>query len=249
MEGFEGFYEISYNGDIRNMRGLILKTYVINSGYQCLKLHKDGERTSVLVHRMVAFTFIDNDAPETKIEVNHKDGNKNNNHYSNLEWATSKENITHAFDLGLYDKVYTMKNTLGKKHKRSPTSKYHNVFWDTGKEKWSATIRDNCKNLPTICTHDEKEAAAYVNYLIDKYALGGRMRNEVDFIYKPRPKLKEKVKVDLFDLNNTWVRSFDTIKECANYFRVRPSTLQGKFKSGRPIENYYVKRNQGLNNE
>lgn len=77
-----------------------------NSGYLIVSVGDLGSITSsnhnVLVHRLVAETFIHNDSPDIKTFVNHLDGNKNNNAAWNLEWCTRSRNMRHAFDNGIY---------------------------------------------------------------------------------------------------------------------------------------------------
>lgn len=70
-----------------------------HDGYLRIQIWKNNKCEFVSVHRLVAETFIEN--PLNKPFVNHKDGNKQNNHVSNLEWCTQKENIKHAWSNGL----------------------------------------------------------------------------------------------------------------------------------------------------
>ena len=71
-------------------------------GYLEIWLTIDGKQIRKLVHRLVAKEFIPN--PLDKPEVNHIDGNKQNNRVDNLEWVTGSENKRHAFLTGLNDR-------------------------------------------------------------------------------------------------------------------------------------------------
>jgi len=61
--------------------------------------YKNGIRVTESIHRLVALYFIPNDNPDLKNQVNHKDGNKNNNSVENLEWVSQKENMRHRIDV------------------------------------------------------------------------------------------------------------------------------------------------------
>ena len=111
--GFEGYYEISENGIIKSLekevnnskttkrvvKERIRKPYVTKKGYVQIMLSKHKINYKFYIHRLVAINFIDN--PDNKLEVNHIDGNKQNNHVSNLEWCTRSENNKHSFSIGL----------------------------------------------------------------------------------------------------------------------------------------------------
>lgn len=68
-------------------------------GYRTLSLYKDRIKYVITVHTLVASAFI-GPRPESLV-INHKDGNKSNNHYTNLEYTTQKQNMKHAFDNNL----------------------------------------------------------------------------------------------------------------------------------------------------
>ena len=78
----------------------IMKTHNDKDGYRQLRLTiEKGKAITVKAHRLIAQTFIPN--PENKPFVNHKNGNKEDNTVSNLEWCTAKENNVHARQTGL----------------------------------------------------------------------------------------------------------------------------------------------------
>ncbi len=109
-------YLVSKEGIIKNkVTGKTLKQSSNNQGYLRVSLYceKDNKWIQRKVHRLVAETYLPN--PHSKREVNHKDGIKNHNDVSNLEWVTSKENKRHAWDMGLY-------NSVGENHPQTSLS-------------------------------------------------------------------------------------------------------------------------------
>jgi len=112
IPGYEGIYEVSNLGRVRSLdrlrknpngmakfKGRIITGNHGGKHYFQVALHKDGRKQYYSVHRLVAEAFIPN--PDNKPQVNHIDGNKQNNVYTNLEWATPSENILHSFRTGL----------------------------------------------------------------------------------------------------------------------------------------------------
>ena len=100
-------YQISNKGQIRSWKGWeyqILKPAIGSAGYFQLMLFKDKKGFNKCIHRLVLDAFIGK-CPKNHI-ANHKDGNKRNNFYNNLEWVTSSQNVQHAIDTGLFKPLW-----------------------------------------------------------------------------------------------------------------------------------------------
>lgn len=91
--GYEGFYEVSSLGRVRNPRGAILRDRLNHLGYNRAALCKCGVRRDCMVHRLVAAAFI-GPLPIGK-EVNHINGLRADNRVENLEYVTRAENMAH----------------------------------------------------------------------------------------------------------------------------------------------------------
>lgn len=107
--GHEIKYRVSTFGNVKSVpyyrmdgvfqRGKLLSQFPASNGYSYVWIWDGGKRYKYNVHRLIAKAFLKN--PDNKFTVNHINGNKRDNRIENLEWATSKENIAHAWESGL----------------------------------------------------------------------------------------------------------------------------------------------------
>jgi len=82
----------------------ILECGLNNHGYKFTVLRINGIDTGRLLHRMFANKFLPN--PLNLPFINHKDADKTNNDITNLEWCTQKENVRHAFSMGIVNTAF-----------------------------------------------------------------------------------------------------------------------------------------------
>jgi hypothetical protein len=94
-------YVVYNDGTILSLKSKMFMNPININGYLFVKI--DGKLVSI--HRLVGELFIPN--PHNKKEINHIDGNKQNNKVENLEWVSPSENIQHKI------------HQLGKDHRGS----------------------------------------------------------------------------------------------------------------------------------
>ena len=99
IKGYEGLYQVSSLGSIKNIEKNIYSKLYKQIGYLGVDLTKNKIKKRHLVHRLVAKAFIPN--VENKAQVNHINGLKDDNRVGNLEWCTARENNIHAIKTGL----------------------------------------------------------------------------------------------------------------------------------------------------
>ena len=142
----------------------ILKSNIDIWGYERVSLYFEYKKQRHLkIHRLVAQAFIPN--PENKPYVNHIDGNKLNNHVSNLEWVTAKENTQHSYNIGL------------QKYKNFDT-KYYGVSYDKWSKSYRCSITSNGEIVFRKRFKTELEAALAYNDFIENSKMD-RPLNEI----------------------------------------------------------------------
>lgn len=120
ISGYEGYYQVSDLGRIKSLERMVVHNGTshlqpelimrpwpgITSLYGCVRLYKQGIGKKFSVHRIVAQHFLPTWNPA--LEVNHIDGNRDNNAATNLEMCTHKQNVRHSI-------IHLLKNYYGEK--------------------------------------------------------------------------------------------------------------------------------------
>ena len=105
IKSHQTIYMVDEYGNVKNSKtNKILSVRPNKKGYLTVSLWHVDKRYIRKIHRLVAKAFVENTDELNKIEVNHKDSNRKNNYFKNLEWVTHLENIRHAIKNGYADK-------------------------------------------------------------------------------------------------------------------------------------------------
>lgn len=139
------FYQVSSAGRIRSLphattSGRILKQTITKNGYKSVIIRRKGRKHNQYVHRIVAMAFL---GPSADCQINHRDGDRSNNNFENLEWCSASENMHHRshvlgngqkpHDQDLYDQIFKLKESgmtdiqIAKKLNK----KYSCIYWIT----------------------------------------------------------------------------------------------------------------------
>lgn len=133
--GFEGLYEVSCSGEIRNKKsGKLLNGGTIKKGYRRISLRKDKKTYQFLVHRIVAETFIPN--PDQKKFIDHVNTITSDNRVENLRWCNYAENNNNPI--------------TKKKISISKSGENHPLYGKRHKRETIEKMKNSAKNIPII---------------------------------------------------------------------------------------------------
>lgn len=152
--GYEDYYEVSNKGKIRSLdryvkgrggstyfkKGIERKQCHDTNGYLFVLLSVDGKLKQLSTHRIVATAFLG----ESDLEVNHKNGNKEDNRVENLEYVTRRENQLHSYRVLHRKPVCSWKGKFGFDHNKSFHVKATNII--DGKVMIFGSYREAARN-------------------------------------------------------------------------------------------------------
>lgn len=217
-------YLITEYGDIYK-NGDKLKPHIDHNGYLQIRLTTiDKKRKSFLVHRLVALTYIPN--IKNKETVNHIDGNKLNNHISNLEWMTLLENTNDAKRLG-HNGNYT----------DITTELINNIISELqlGNSVKSICIKYNCsKNFVSRIRQNKRHRELKREIISISRKLSLQQKKEICYLILNRIKDKK-----INDYYNTCKNYCYSIRKGKSHKQIMSYIINNNFEPSTTIKNYF----------
>lgn len=211
-------YEITDDGRVfSKLSNIYIKTNVCTSGYPMAKLFVNIDKQTkkrkyihIRVHRLVAESFVPN--PNNLPCVNHIDGNKLNNHYTNLEWCTYKENSQHAFKTGL----------TPKKSRKFTGNGLENLFIDYINGMLPCDIQNKYQyKIGHKITHYLKEYAIKTDRLNEFNEARSKIRN----LKVIRTKQTNSKKIKQMTLEGTLIKIWDCTNDAAKTLNINQGNI------------------------
>lgn len=148
-------FDVLENGDIYSKKTKKKMAYQIDKdGYFRFRFWIKRKPFKIAIHRLVALIYIEN--PQNHPVVNHKDGNKQNNHKDNLEWCTVKYNTIHAQELGLRTHRHLCKKVVQVNLHTNERIKVFNSIVEASKQ--TGILR---QDIGKVCLNKRKSAGGY----------------------------------------------------------------------------------------
>jgi len=220
VKDFETKYTISNTGEVFSLlSNTALKCALCSSGYPMAKLFISYDRETntrkykhIRVHRLVGEHFLEN--PENKPCINHIDGNKLNNHVSNLEYCTHKENSVHACSTGLTPKK---KRVLTEEQLKTCSDKY----------KQGIPIKEMAKSLNV-------SRAAIEKYILNQENIQEARKAHLKMRGETSGKQTSKV-VHQYSLDGVFIKTWESMIGAARALGLNPGNISnvaaGRYKS------------------
>jgi hypothetical protein len=221
IKGYEGLYQVSNFGNIRNKRTNKIKIpYKCKNGYMYVSLYKNNKSKNKLIHRLVAETFFKNKNNYT--DVNHIDGNKLNNKIENLEFCTRSYNLKEAYRLKLREPVYLM---LNKKDELCPNSKKINQYDLNGKfiKTWGSQLEIERQlgichtNISNCCLKKENKSIKGFQWRF--------FNNDFDIDINPLKIKTTAKKIVQYDLQMNFIKEWNSITEASKELNICHTTI------------------------
>lgn len=221
INGKETYYSVSNFGNIRNdKKNRLLQGNISNNGYRMVHLHSGGIDKVCSIHRLVMKAFEPVEDMDT-LQINHIDGNKQNNKIENLEWSTALENMRHSFEMGL------QKNPHERCYVYDLEGNYLRDYYNA-----SEAAKDLSFSITTIRKCMKEELRKCGDYQFKKYK-----KDKIPPWHHVCSK-----EVWLYKENGEFIKKFSSQKECAEALGYASKKIGMVLNHGEKIKGYIISR-------